>query len=198
VQTVFPAGNNLAAQLAMVARMIKVSRASLSATRQVYYVRFGSFDLHDGMFAAGQPVASSGHGALLTTLNQALGAFWTALGEIGAQDEVVSFTMSEFGRTLSGNGNGSDHAWGGNQLVLGNAVQGNRLYGRYPALRLNSNDNAAQEWSLSRGQYLPTTAVDQYAATFARWMGVTDSTALNAIFPLLPNFASNDLGFLSA
>lgn len=198
VQTVFPAGNTLAAQLAMVARMIKVSRASLSATRQVYYVRFGSFDLHDGMFAAGQPVASSGHGALLTTLNQALGAFWTALGEIGAQDQVVSFTMSEFARTLSGNGNGSDHAWGGNQLVLGNAVQGNRLYGRYPALRLNSNDNTAQEWSLSRGQYLPTTSVDQYAATLARWMGVTDSAALNAVFPLLPNFGSSDLGFLSA
>lgn len=197
VQAVFPAGNTLAEQLRMVARMIKISRASLGAQRQVYYVRYGSFDLHDGMFVANQPVASAGHGALLTTLNQALGAFWTALNEIGASDEVVTFTMSEFARTLSGNGNGSDHAWGGNMMVLGDAVQGNRLYGTYPRLVLNSNDNANQDWSFSRGQYIPTTAIDQVAATLARWMGVTDTAALNAIFPLLGNFSSNNLGFLT-
>ena len=195
VSAVFPAGNTLADQLKMVARMIKVSR-TLGATRQVYYVRMGSFDLHSGMFEAGGAVASTGHGALLTTLNQAFGAFWSALGEINARSQVTSFTMSDFGRTLTGNGSGSDHAWGGNLMVVGEAVRGNQIYGTYPKLLINSNDNAARDWSFSRGQYIPTTAVDQVAATLARWMGVSDSAALAAIFPLLRNFSSNDLGFM--
>jgi uncharacterized protein (DUF1501 family) len=193
--TPFPV-SSLGGQLAMVARMIKVSR-SLGAQRQVYFVRFGSFDLHSGMFVAGQPVASAGHGALLTQLNQAVGAFWDALGEVDARSEVTTFSMSEFARTLSGNGNGSDHAWGGNQFVLGGAVNGGRLYGRYPDLQLDADDNANQDWSFSRGQYIPTTGVEQFGATLARWMGVTDSSALDAIFPNLPNFASRDLGFMA-
>lgn len=198
VTSVFPAGNTLADQLKMVARMIKVSRAAFSAQRQVFYVRVGSFDLHDGMFVAGQPVATSGHGALLTTVNQALGAFWAALGEINARSEVTTFTMSDFGRTLTGNGSGSDHAWGGNLLVLGDAVQGGKLYGTYPNLIVNANDNTIKDWSFSRGQYIPTTSVDQVAATLARWMGVTDSAALASIFPLLDNFSAGDLGFMNA
>ncbi len=196
VTSVFPAGNSLADQLKMVARMIKVSR-TLGANRQVYYVRVGSFDLHQGMFEAGGNIATTGHGALLTRLNQALGAFWSSLGEINARSEVTTFTMSDFGRTLSGNGSGSDHAWGGNMLVLGDSVRGNQLYGKYPKLVLNANDNSDQDWSLSRGQYIPTTSVDQVAATLARWMGVTDSAALNSIFPLLTNFSGNDLGFMA-
>jgi uncharacterized protein (DUF1501 family) len=196
VSSIFPAGNTLADQLKMVARMIKVSR-TLGASRQVYYVRMGSFDLHQGMFEAGGAIASTGHGALLSTLNQALGAFWSALGELGARSEVTTFTMSDFGRTLTGNGSGSDHAWGGNLLLMGDAVRGNQLYGSYPKLVVNANDNSAQDWSFSRGQYIPTTAVDQVAATLARWMGVTDSAALGAIFPLLGNFGSSDLGFMN-
>ncbi|GMU43508.1 MAG: DUF1501 domain-containing protein [Xanthomonadales bacterium PRO6] len=197
VQAVFPTGNNLGEQLKMVARMIKVSR-TLGATRQVYYVRMGSYDLHQGMFEAGGATASTGHGALLTTLNQALGAFWTALGEIGARSQVTTFTMSDFGRTLTGNGSGSDHAWGGNLLVVGDAVAGNKLYGTYPRLVVNSNDPANRDFSFSRGQYIPTTAVDQVAATLAKWMGVTDGAALGAIFPQLGNFATGDLGFMGA
>ena len=197
VQAVFPAGNSLADQLKMVARMVKVSR-TLGATRQVYYVRMGSFDLHQGMFEAGGATATTGHGELLTTLNQALGAFWTALGEIGARSQVTTFTMSDFGRTLTGNGSGSDHAWGGNLLVVGDAVRGNALYGTYPKLVVNSNDTATRDFSFSRGQYIPTTAVDQVAATLAKWMGVTDPAALGAIFPLLGNFATPDLGFMNA
>lgn len=193
--TPFPE-TSLGGQLAMVARMIKVSRL-LGAQRQVYFVRFGSFDLHSGMFAAGQPLATSGHGALLTQLNQAVGAFWDALGELGARTEVTTFSMSEFARTLSGNGNGSDHAWGGNQFVLGSAVNGGRLYGRYPNLQLDADNDAEQDWSFSRGQYIPTTGVEQFGATLAHWMGVTDSSALDAIFPNLANFASRDLGFMS-
>jgi uncharacterized protein (DUF1501 family) len=195
IATPFP-NSNLGGQLAMVARMIKVSRM-LGAQRQVYFVRFGSFDLHSGMFAAGQPVANSGHGALLTELNQAIGAFWDALGELGARSEVTTFSMSEFGRTLSGNGNGSDHGWGGNQFVLGDGVLGGRLYGRYPNLQLNADNDAQQDWSFSRGQYIPTTGVEQFGATLARWMGVNDNTALYAVFPNLANFASSDLGFMA-
>ncbi len=195
VATVFPS-TNLSDQLKMVARMIKLSRGALGAQRQIYYVRIGGYDLHDGMFVNGQPVATSGHGALLTDLNQALGAFWSALNEIGAQNEVTTFTMSDFGRTLSGNGNGSDHAWGGNHLVLGGAVDGGKIYGRYPQLVLDADDNTNQDWSFSRGQYIPTTAVDQLAATLSKWMGVTDNAALDAIFPNLANFGARDLGFM--
>jgi uncharacterized protein (DUF1501 family) len=197
ITTEFQAGS-LSDQLKLVARMIKASRNALGATRQVFYVRLGGFDLHDGMFVNGQPIATAGHGELLTQVNQALGAFWTALGEIGARSQVTTFTMSDFGRTLSGNGNGTDHAWGGNMLVMGDAVAGNKLYGRYPQLILDNDDAANQDYSLSRGQYIPTTAVEQVAATLARWMGVTDSSALDAMFPLLGNFASSDLGFMSA
>ena len=105
--------------------------------------------------------------------------------------------MSDFGRTLTGNGNGSDHAWGGNALVLGGAVQGNKLYGRYPDMIVNNNDDVAQDWSFSRGQYIPTTAVDQLAATLAKWMGVTDGAAMDAVFPNLASFATRDLGFMA-
>lgn len=194
LQTVFPDGNTLAEQLQVVARMIKVSRDSLGARRQVYYVRYGSFDLHDGMFVAGGNPADSGHGALLSVVNQAVGAFWAALGEIGARDAVTTFSMSEFARTLSGNGSGSDHAWGGHQFVIGGAVQGGRLYGRYPRPAINANDDSLQEWSFSRGQFIPTTSLEQYAASFARWMGVTDSATLNTLFPRLSRFAPADLG----
>ncbi|GIX35841.1 MAG: Tat pathway signal protein [Lysobacteraceae bacterium] len=197
LSTVFPSGNTLADQLAIVARMIRISRDQLGARRQVYYVRFGSFDLHSGMFDTGGSLTESGHGALLTTVNQALGAFWSALGEIGAQEQVTTFTMSEFARTLSGNGNGSDHAWGGNQFVFGGAVRGGRLYGRYPRLQLDADDDTAMEWSFARGQYIPTTSVDQYGATLARWMGVTDTAALDALFPGLARFPSRDLGFMA-
>ncbi len=196
VTTIFPAGNSLADQLRMVARMIKISRNSLGAQRQVYYVRAGGFDLHTGMFTGGA-VASTGHGGLLAGVNQAMGAFWTALGEIGARGQVTTFSMSEFARTLTGNGSGSDHAWGGNLLVMGDAVRGNQLYGTYPKLVVNADDNANKDWSFSRGQYIPTTAVDQVASTLARWMGVTDSSALAAIFPSIGNFATSDLGFMS-
>jgi uncharacterized protein (DUF1501 family) len=196
ISTVFPAGNTLADQLKIVARMIKIGKTSLGAQRQVFFVNYGSFDLHDGMFVAGQPVATAGHGALLTELNQAVGSFWTAMNEIGAQSEVTSFTMSDFARTLTGNGNGSDHAWGGNMMVLGGAVQGNKLYGTYPKLIVNNDSDADRDWSFSRGQYIPTTAVDQIAATLAKWMGVTDTLAMNTIFPNLDTFGVRDLGFM--
>lgn len=190
VSTVFPSGNSLADQLKMVARMIKISRENngqIRHQRQIYYVRLGGFDLHDNLMST----ANGGHGALLNRVSAALGAFWAALGELGAQNEVTTFTMSEFARTLSSNGNGSDHAWGGVQMVMGGMVNGGRIYGSFPDQALNNNI------SFSRGQTIPSTSVDQMAATLARWMGVVSSNELNTIFPNLPNFASNNLGFMA-
>ncbi|MBL0163214.1 MAG: DUF1501 domain-containing protein [Xanthomonadales bacterium] len=188
VTTDFP-NESLANQLKMVARMIKLSRATsfdIQHSRQIYYVRIGGFDMHDNLMSTG----TNGHANLLARVSQALGAFWAALGEIGAQNEVTTFTMSEFARTLSTNGNGSDHAWGSVNMIMGGDVQGGRLYGSFPDQTLNG------PVSLSRGQFIPSTSVDQMAATLARWMGVTSTGDLNTIFPNLGNFASSNLGFM--
>jgi uncharacterized protein (DUF1501 family) len=189
IATAFP-NEGLANQLRMVARMIRVSRETslgIQHARQIYYVRVGGFDLHDGLMSN----LNNGHAAVLDRVSAAVGAFWTALGEIGAQNEVTTFSMSEFARTLNSNGNGSDHAWGGVQFALGGAVQGGRLYGSWPDQTLNG------PVSFSRGQTIPAISVEQMGATLARWMGVTNSADLNAIFPNLPNFPTSDLGFLS-
>jgi len=192
ISTPFPVNNDLGDQLLTVARMIKLSRAQSYAARQIYYVRLGGFDLHDNQMTAG----NADHAALLALVSQALGAFWNALGEIGARNEVTTFTMSEFGRTLSSNGNGSDHGWGSIQFALGGAVLGGKLYAdgggvftQFPDLSL---DNAG---NLSRGQFIPGIGLEQYAATLARWMGV-DSTGLGTIFPNLHDFNTSYLGFL--
>ncbi len=188
VNTDFP-NESLANQLKMVARMIKLSRDTafdIQHSRQIYYVRIGGFDMHDNLMSTG----TNGHANLLTRVSQALGAFWAALGEIGAQSQVTTFTMSEFARTLSTNGNGSDHAWGSVNMIMGGDVQGGRLYGTFPDQTLNG------PVSLSRGQFIPSTSVDQMAATLARWMGVTSTGDLNTIFPNLGNFASSNLGFM--
>ncbi|HET9033491.1 MAG TPA: DUF1501 domain-containing protein [Dokdonella sp.] len=188
VSTNFP-DESLANQLKMVARMIKLSRDTsfnVQHSRQIYYVRLGGFDMHDNLMSTG----SNGHANLLLRVSQALGAFWAALGEIGARDQVTTFTMSEFARTLSTNGNGSDHAWGSVNMIMGGDVQGGRIYGNFPDQTLNG------PVSLSRGQFIPSTSVDQMAATLARWMGVTSNADLNTIFPNLANFSSNNLGFM--
>jgi uncharacterized protein (DUF1501 family) len=169
--------------------MIKLSRDTsfnIQHARQIYYVRIGGFDMHDNLMSTG----TNGHANLLTRVSQALGAFWTALGEIGAQNQVTTFTMSEFARTLSTNGNGSDHAWGSVNMIMGGAVQGGKIYGAFPDQTLNG------PVSLSRGQFIPSTSVDQMAATLARWMGVTASGDLDTIFPNLANFPSSNLGFM--
>lgn len=196
IATTFPTQNSLADQLKMVARMIKLSRAQGYAARQIYYVRFGSFDLHDGLMSTG----TSGHAALLGKVSTALNAFWTAMGEIGAQNEVTAFSMSEFARTLSSNGNGSDHGWGGVQFVLGGGVLGGKLYADgggpvsgFPDQSLNG------PVTLSRGQFVPGIGIEQYGATLARWLGVTADADLATIFPNLGNFnaAFRNLGFLA-
>ena len=189
IATAFPA-EPLSAQLRMIARMIKVSQgASIGHKRQIFYAGLGGFDTHDNQMDPAR------HAALLSQVAGALAAFRTALQEVGMLNRVTTFTMSDFGRTLNSNGNGTDHAWGGVQLVMGGAAAnggsllGRRVWGDYPLLELDG------EQSMGRGRMIPTTSIQQYGATFAHWLGVGD-TEMAAIFPGLGNFAAPRLGFL--
>jgi uncharacterized protein (DUF1501 family) len=152
-------------------------------SRQVFFVSHGSFDTHAGQLGT--------HQNLLSQLSQGLAAFHAATVELGVESAVTTFTLSDFGRTFQPNsGGGTDHGWGSHQLVLGGAVRGGDFYGTYPTLAKGGPDDAAAE-----GRWIPTTSVDQYAATLARWFGVAPSQ-LPSIFPNLGRFDTQDLGFL--
>jgi uncharacterized protein (DUF1501 family) len=177
--TGFPA-TSLGNQLKMIAKLI-AARNSLSMKRQIFFCSIGGYDTH------GEQLNTQA--GLLTELSDSLKAFYDSMVTLGIQDKVTAFTASDFSRTFPSNGIGSDHAWGAHQLVVGGAVQGKKLYGTYPALAVNGPDDTSQ------GRWIPTTAVDEYSATLAKWFGVTD-TNLNTVFPNLPRFAHRDLGFL--
>ena len=177
--TTFPSGS-LANQLKMVARLIGV-RQQIGALRQVFFVRLAGWDTHDNQLTM--------HPQLLQQLSQALAAFQNAMVELGTEQLVTTATLSEFGRSLTGNGRGSDHGWGGHALVLGGAVLGRRIFGTMPDLALGGPDDAGA------GRFIPTTAVEQYAATLARWFGVA-SNQLGEVFPRLSQFSGSNLGFL--
>lgn len=172
-----PVGN----QLRMIARLIGI-RQQIGAERQVFFVRHSGYDTHDDQLTR--------HPELLTQLSEALVAFHAAMIELGVDDDVTLATMSEFGRTLSSNGRGSDHGWGGSQLVMGGAVQGRRFFGTMPDFTLGGPDDVGQ------GRLIPTIAVEQYAATLAKWYGVAPGNEINSLFPRLAQFATPDLGFL--
>jgi uncharacterized protein (DUF1501 family) len=177
--TVFP-DTDLGNQLHTVARLVAV-KDELQMERQIFLVEKGGFDTHDDQMQ-NQPL-------LLGDVSDSIGAFYDALVEIGDADKVTAFTQSDFGRTLTSNGDGTDHAWGGIQLVVGDAVLGRELYGVYPDLALGSDDN------VGGGRFIPTTSADQYAATLARWFGV-EQADLPLVAPNIGNFAVQDLGFL--
>jgi uncharacterized protein (DUF1501 family) len=181
IATVFPAGNPLADQLKLVARMISTS-SEVGAKRQVFFVSLGGFDNHDGL--------ASIHPGLLTSVAQALSAFYAATVELGVADKVTSFTASDFGRTLTGN-DGSDHGWGSMHFMLGGAVAGGRYYGRAPLVANDGDDDVGQ------GRLLPSTSVDQYAATLGKWFGISD-TQLLTVLPNLVNWTAGErtLGFV--
>ena len=118
------------------------------------------------------------------------------LDDIGAADSVTTFTASDFGRTLTSNGNGTDHGWGGHNFVFGNAVDGGRVIGQMPSYsRTNNPDDAGERDGSFAGRIIPQLSVNQYAATLSRWMGVGETELVNAL-PDLANFAERDLGFM--
>ena len=177
--TTFPAGS-LGDQLKMVARLIG-ARSSLGAKRQVFMVSIGGFDLHDNLIAQ--------HPALLGSVSNALAAFYNATVELGVASKVTAFTASDFGRTLQSNGDGSDHGWGSHHFVVGGAVKGKAFYGTAPAVSIGSTSAPEDQGHVGQGRLLPTTSVDQYAGTLAKWFGVAD-TEMNGILPNLRHFGA--------
>jgi uncharacterized protein (DUF1501 family) len=173
--------NPLANSLQTIARIIS-GRASLGVTRQIFYVQLGSFDTHNNQAQI--------HSQLLTQLGSALEYFDGLMVNMGLSNNVTAFTISDFGRTLTSNSNGTDHGWGSHHFVLGGAVQGQNMYGQYPVVGVNqANDVGA-------GRLIPTTSVEQYAGTLASWFGLSDSE-IRTVFPNFGNFGSDPyLGFM--
>ncbi len=178
----FPAGNGLADQLKLVARMISVS-SELGAKRQVFFVSLGGFDLHDNL-ATQQPI-------LMQRVGDALRAFYDTTVALGVADKVTTFTGSDFGRTLQSNDDGSDHGWGSMHFVMGGAVNGKRIFGTPPAIGNGTADDVGQ------GRLLPTISVDQYAATMASWFGVSAGN-MATVLPNIGNYNPStwNIGFV--
>ena len=173
---------NFAAQLLAIAKVIQAS-GTLGAGRQVFLVTLGSFDTHTDQLNTQE--------TLLTELDAGLTAFHGAMSDIGSASSVTSFTLSDFSRNfLPNTGGGTDHAWGSHPLVIGGAVKGGQIYGTMPTLELSGPDDASD-----LGRWIPTIAVDQFAATLASWFGA-GSTALTAILPNLSAFTPANLGFI--
>lgn len=178
--TPFP-NTPLGQQLRMAARMMQV-RGILGMQRQVFFASVGNYDTHS--------YQNDDQQSNLSQLSQALKAFHAATVELDIDSSVTAFTASDFGRSLAVNGDGTDHGWGGHHFVVGGAVRGQRFYGAMPSLRADNNPD-----DTGYGQIIPTTAVDQYAATLARWFGVSPSEIAD-IFPALARFDRADLGFM--
>jgi uncharacterized protein (DUF1501 family) len=177
----FP-GSGLGQQLAQVAQIIAV-RDGLGMNRQIFFAGMGGFDNHENLLA--------NHAQLMTTVDAAIGAFIATMEARGSLSEVTVFTESEFNRTGNANANiGTDHAWGGHHLVVGGAVNGGSTYGTFPTLQLRGPDDAGD-----RGNWIPTTSLDQYGATLGGWFGVSDDD-LRVVFPNLVNFTPQRLGFV--
>jgi len=181
IPVTFP-NSGLGQQLAQVAQIMSV-RGSLGMNRQVFFAGMGGFDNHEDLLG--------NHQDLMATLDAAVGSFFTAVDSLGVASQVTMFTESEFNRTGNANANnGTDHAWGSHHIVLGGAVRGGQSYGTFPTHQLSGPDDAGD-----RGNWIPTTALDQYAATLAGWFGVGDGD-LDRILPNLRNFPSRNLGFV--
>ncbi|MXW07733.1 MAG: DUF1501 domain-containing protein [Gammaproteobacteria bacterium] len=177
--------NNFSTTLKQIARVIGARRV-LGQGRQTFFVQYGGWDHHFNVVGYQE--------SMLPILSNGLGEFRSALQELGEFDNVVTFTISDFGRTLTSNGQGSDHGWGGHHLVMGSAVNGGSMYGTYPEL------SGSSPLDVGRGIYIPTTSVEQYFAELALWLGVAPSD-LDEVLPAVRNFYSPEsrdapLGFL--
>ena len=186
--TPFP-NSSLGQQLRTIARLIAAA-PQLGLKRQVFFARVGGWDLHDSQVVAGN-TATGAHANLFADVSRSLAAFYNTTVELGAEKQVTSFTVSDFGRTFNTNGSGSDHAWGSHHLVLGGAVKGGDLYGKMPDLTRSGPDDSG-----TRGNWIPTTSVDEYSATLATWFGVS-ATNLATVLPNIGRFAKPNLGFLA-
>lgn len=182
LKTVFPTKNGLAAQLQQIAQIIQV-RAALGVQRQIFFCGIGNFDTHSNQLAL--------QSSLLSAISPAMAAFYNATVEMGIQNQVTSFTMSDFARTFQPNSNtGTDHAWGSHHIVFGGAVNGGKMYGTFPTLALAGPDDSG-----SNGRWVPSTGSAQYAATLATWFGVPNNQ-LAAVFPNIGTFPTSNLGFV--
>src|SRR5262249_47356886 len=185
-QKPFPS-TDLGDQLQDVARMISLN-AQLGIGRQLFFCSLGGFDTHGGQ--------SYQQWDLLQQVSQALDAFYAATVQLGVSQQVTAFTLSDFGRTLQPSGSGSDHGWGNHHLILGDAVKGGSIYGKFPLMTNYANFNATRDdYADSRGVMLPGLSLAQYGATLAKWFGAADAD-LNGLFPTMSNFSTRDLGFM--
>ena len=166
---------NLSNDLKKIAELIKV-RSFLGAQRQTFFVSYGGWDHHDDVI--------NNQNVMLPIVSNALNEFNNAMTELGMQDNVVTFTISDFARTLTSNGNGSDHAWGGNSMIMGGPIDGGNIFGEFPSLSLTSPLNLS-----NRGLLIPTTSVDEFYAEIALWFGVSPND-LSYILPNICNFYS--------
>ncbi len=186
-QKPFPS-TTLGRQLQEIARIISLN-GQVGVGRQVFFCSLGGFDTHGG-----QPYQQWD---LLQQVSKALDAFYAATVQLGVADQVTSFTLSDFGRTLQPSGTGTDHGWGNHHFLLGGAVRGGRIYGRFPRMTNYANFNATNDdYADSRGVMLPGLSLSQYGATLAKWFGAADAD-LDGVFATLPNFSARDLGFMS-
>ncbi|MBI4625576.1 MAG: DUF1501 domain-containing protein [Verrucomicrobia bacterium] len=174
-------GTALGQQLRTIARLIAAA-PQLGLTRQIFFARIGGWDLHDQQLGA--------HANLFADVSRNVSALYRATAELGCADQVTTFTASDFGRTYNTNGDGSDHGWGSNHLVVGGAVKGGDIYGTMANLTIRGPDDAG-----TRGSWIPTTSVDEYAATLATWFGVSP-TNLPLVLPNIGRFANPGMGFL--
>jgi uncharacterized protein (DUF1501 family) len=191
--TGLPAFNAVAQQLQVVARLVEAGLSGATgARRQVFFVSLGGFDTHD--------LQNRNQADLMARVTHALTYFDATLGAINARTQVTTFTASDFGRTFTSNGDGTDHGWGSHHFVMGGAVRGGDLYGRFPALSVKnpSNGSFASADQLGNGSLLPEISVDQLGATLAAWLGLS-ATQIGEVFPNLANFdpARRNLGFMA-
>ncbi len=181
--TAFPT-SSLGGQLKTIARLIQAAPA-LGHQRQIFFASIGGFDLHgtEGAVAGAQA-------NLLADLSKSMSAFYQATAQLGVAQSVTTYTASDFSRTFPVNGGlGTDHGWGNHHLVMGGGVAGGQIYGTFPTLTVGGPDDT------TTGRWIPTTAVDQYSATLAKWFGVSPGN-MSTVFPYIGRFATPDLGFM--
>jgi uncharacterized protein (DUF1501 family) len=175
--------NSISNQLKQVARLIE-ARNTIGLKRQIFFVSQGGYDTHTNEIAT--------HNTLYGQLGPAMKAFHDAMQALGLGNQVTMFTMSDFGRTMKqASGGGSDHGWGNHQLIIGGAVRGEEFYGTFPNQTLAGPNDLS-----TNGRWIPTTSVDQYGATLAKWFGVSASN-MATVFPNIGRFSNTDLGFLA-